>query len=372
MCVLFAATYPERTSALVHVRLLRATRLERRLPVGADAGGAARPCDERRAGLGRAASDSTSVAPSRRRPTLRERLGELPARCASPGAAVALMRMNAEIDVRDVLPAIQRADARPAPHRRPRRSTSRRAATSPSTSRAHASSSFRATTTCRGVGDPDADPRRGRGVPDRRAAARPSPTACSRRCSSPTSSARPSAPPSSATARWRELLERHHAARARASSSASAAARSTRRATASSPRSTARRARSAARSRDRDAVRELGLEMRAGLHTGECELVGDKVARDRRPHRRPGRRAGRAGRGAGLGDRQDLVRARASPSRSAASTSSRAWARAGSSPSPARRGLAREQRRASSRRRRRASRRGDRQAHLGRRGRRRP
>jgi class 3 adenylate cyclase len=28
----------------------------------------------------------------------------------------------------------------------------------------------------------------------------------------------------------------------------------------------------------RDAVRELGLDVRAGLHTGECELLGDKVA----------------------------------------------------------------------------------------------
>ena len=25
-------------------------------------------------------------------------------------------------------------------------------------------------------------------------------------------------------------------------------------------------------------MRELGLEVRAGLHTGECELVGDKIA----------------------------------------------------------------------------------------------
>ena len=25
-------------------------------------------------------------------------------------------------------------------------------------------------------------------------------------------------------------------------------------------------------------MRELGLELRAGLHTGECELFGDKVA----------------------------------------------------------------------------------------------
>jgi len=28
----------------------------------------------------------------------------------------------------------------------------------------------------------------------------------------------------------------------------------------------------------RDAVRTLGLELRSGLHTGECELVGDKPA----------------------------------------------------------------------------------------------
>jgi class 3 adenylate cyclase len=28
----------------------------------------------------------------------------------------------------------------------------------------------------------------------------------------------------------------------------------------------------------RDVVEELGLELRAGLHTGECELLGDKVA----------------------------------------------------------------------------------------------
>jgi class 3 adenylate cyclase len=26
-----------------------------------------------------------------------------------------------------------------------------------------------------------------------------------------------------------------------------------------------------------DSVRELGIEIRAGLHTGECELIGDKV-----------------------------------------------------------------------------------------------
>jgi hypothetical protein len=28
----------------------------------------------------------------------------------------------------------------------------------------------------------------------------------------------------------------------------------------------------------RKAVRELGLEMRAGIHTGECERIGEKLA----------------------------------------------------------------------------------------------
>jgi class 3 adenylate cyclase len=27
-----------------------------------------------------------------------------------------------------------------------------------------------------------------------------------------------------------------------------------------------------------ESVRQLGLEVRAGLHTGECEVVGDKIA----------------------------------------------------------------------------------------------
>ena len=27
----------------------------------------------------------------------------------------------------------------------------------------------------------------------------------------------------------------------------------------------------------RDAVKELGIEIRAGVHTGECEVIGDKV-----------------------------------------------------------------------------------------------
>ena len=34
-----------------------------------------------------------------------------------------------------------------------------------------------------------------------------------------------------------------------------------------------------------DGVRDLGIAVRSGLHTGECELLDGKVARYRRPHR---------------------------------------------------------------------------------------
>ena len=77
--------------------------------------------------------------------------------------------------------------------------------------------------------------------------------------------------------RWRELLERHHDALPRARPLPRPRGRHAR-ATASSPPSTGRRGRSAARAAIRDAVGWLGLEIRAGVHTGECEVVGDKLA----------------------------------------------------------------------------------------------
>ena len=46
---------------------------------------------------------------------------------------------------------------------------------------------------------------------------------------------------------------------------------------ASSRASTAPRARFAVPARSPSGVRELGLEVRAGLHTGECEVVDGKV-----------------------------------------------------------------------------------------------
>ena len=44
----------------------------------------------------------------------------------------------------------------------------------------------------------------------------------------------------------------------------------------------------------RDAVQALGIEVRAGLHTGECEVRGDDIGGIARAHRCAGERTGRA------------------------------------------------------------------------------
>ena len=75
---------------------------------------------------------------------------------------------------------------------------------------------------------------------------------------------------------WRELLERTTRWFA-GSSSAIRGAKSTRPATASSRPSTARPGRSAARPRSSTSSAALGIEVRAGLHTGECEVVDGNV-----------------------------------------------------------------------------------------------
>ena len=82
---------------------------------------------------------------------------------------------------------------------------------------------------------------------------------------------------SSATRPGATLLEAHHAAVRTSARAVPGQWRSTPPATAFSSRSTdpARAIRCAMAIRD--AVRALGLEIRAGLHTGECEKVGDKL-----------------------------------------------------------------------------------------------
>ena len=50
----------------------------------------------------------------------------------------------------------------------------------------------------------------------------------------------------------------------------------------------------------RDAVQALGIEVRAGLHTGECEVRGDDIGGIARAHRRARERIRRGERGAGI------------------------------------------------------------------------
>jgi pimeloyl-ACP methyl ester carboxylesterase len=108
MCALFAATYPERSSALIvfgsYPRLLYA----KDYPWGRDDEAAKRFLDEIRTGWGAA-----PVGAAVRAPTLAkdERFlqwwTQYLVRSATPGAAAALVRMNSQIDVREILPAIR-------------------------------------------------------------------------------------------------------------------------------------------------------------------------------------------------------------------------------------------------------------------------
>ena len=105
MSVLFAATYPERTTALVLFGVF-AKRLW-----SPDYPWAPKPDDRAReiADLERNWSermDLDDLVPSED-DAFKERLATYFRRSASPGAAVALMRMNTQLDVRDVLPTIQ-------------------------------------------------------------------------------------------------------------------------------------------------------------------------------------------------------------------------------------------------------------------------
>jgi pimeloyl-ACP methyl ester carboxylesterase len=107
MAVLFAATYPERTDALLGFGMFARRRWSPDYPWA--------PTEEQREawlrtiedGWGETA-DLRDMAPSRADDQqFREWFGSYMRRCASPAAAVALGRMNTEIDVRAVLPTIR-------------------------------------------------------------------------------------------------------------------------------------------------------------------------------------------------------------------------------------------------------------------------
>ena len=149
-----------------------------------------------------------------------------------------------------------------------------------------------------------------------------SPTRCSRPCSSPTSSVRPSSLRRSATARWRELLEAHHAARA-------TRARSLRRRRARHGRRRVLRHLRRSRAGDRAAparssrrCRRSASSCASGIHTGECERVGEQAGGARGQRRRARRRRGRGRRGRSSPGRCGISSpAPASPSTISASTS---------------------------------------------------
>jgi class 3 adenylate cyclase/alpha-beta hydrolase superfamily lysophospholipase len=106
MCLLFAATYPERTAALV------LSHTAARFAWAEDYAWGARP-EQREALLGRLEDGwGTGVLLGAFAPSLAQDAGfrqtwaRIQRRAASPGAAAAVMRMAFEIDVRAVLPAI--------------------------------------------------------------------------------------------------------------------------------------------------------------------------------------------------------------------------------------------------------------------------
>lgn len=103
MCVLFAATFPERTTALVTFGVYAKREWSPDYPWA--------PRPEERAREIEAVErdwaqlDPTSLAPQATREQL-ESLARYVRRSASPGAAAALLRMNTKIDIRHVLPTV--------------------------------------------------------------------------------------------------------------------------------------------------------------------------------------------------------------------------------------------------------------------------
>jgi pimeloyl-ACP methyl ester carboxylesterase len=107
MAVLFAATYPRRTTALIGFGMFASRRRSPEYPWAPTAGARAAWLDSI-AEQWDDAADIETIAPSRAHDErYRAWFGSYLRRSASPGAAVALGRMNTDIDVRAVLPTIR-------------------------------------------------------------------------------------------------------------------------------------------------------------------------------------------------------------------------------------------------------------------------
>jgi pimeloyl-ACP methyl ester carboxylesterase len=105
MSVLFAATYPERTTALVLYGVFAKRLWSPDYPWAPKPEDRAREIEELERNWAER-MDLDKLAPSED-DAFKDRMATYFRRSASPGAAAALMRMNTQIDVRDVLPTIQ-------------------------------------------------------------------------------------------------------------------------------------------------------------------------------------------------------------------------------------------------------------------------
>ena len=105
MSLLFAATYPERTSALVLYGVFARRMWAPDYPWGLQPDDRAREIEELERNWADR-MDLDKLAPSES-DAFKQRMATYFRRSASPGAAAALLRMNSEIDVRHVLPSIQ-------------------------------------------------------------------------------------------------------------------------------------------------------------------------------------------------------------------------------------------------------------------------
>ena len=105
MSVLFAATYPQRITALALYGIFAKRIWSPDYPWAPKPEARAREIEELEQNWSHT-MDLDKLAPSEDE-AFKNRLAQYFRRSASPGAAVALMRMNTQIDVRDVLPSIQ-------------------------------------------------------------------------------------------------------------------------------------------------------------------------------------------------------------------------------------------------------------------------
>ena len=109
MCALFAATYPEKTRALVMVGTYAKRQWDPEYPVGPDRSRRAKRSTStiRDDWGGPIGIEERAPTHGRSDPAFRAWWATYLRMGASPGAALALTRMNAEIDIRDILPSIR-------------------------------------------------------------------------------------------------------------------------------------------------------------------------------------------------------------------------------------------------------------------------